>query len=219
MASVIGISVFTLKKCETRQAPLPPELAAVQCDGENRYYGRPKIAGARVTFLCIKKGLADAPALLRCDMTANPPICEDAGMLFLARDRSNKLFATHLEQLAKSTPARDDSGPHESAMIATFNTKPPQEQVKEEETNWKMPLGKVALPNGFTKIAGPTCSKTAVFDKASCHMDVKSASLYWRITIDARYKTGTHILEEDYRPDVEFWLGFLGKLVEDPAGK
>ena len=108
-------------------------------------------------------------------------------------------------------------------LTVTFRKGPPRQATFEEEaTDWKFLTddGKRFLPAGFTHVKGTLCDRNAsVLDSGICNREATSASLYWHVAVEIRRPRGERIEASEYREALEFWLGFLGKLVVDPAPK
>lgn len=194
---------------------LSPELQAVRCPPGRLDSAAGAFAEARVTFLCIPKELADKPHLLRCDLESRPMICDDEGSFVYTRTEAGKVLAgipRDAAELVRST-----------RLTVNFRKGPPRQSTfEEEETDWKFLTddGKRYLPAGFTQVKGTLCDRNAsVLDSGLCNLEARSASLYWHVAVELRRPSGERIEASEYREALEFWLGFLGKLVVDPAPK
>lgn len=194
---------------------LSPELQAVRCPPGRPESAAGAFADVRVTFLCIPKELADKPHLLRCDLESRPMICDDEGSFVYTRTEAGKVLAgipRDAAELVRST-----------RFTVNFRKGPPRQSTfEEEETDWKFLTddGKRYLPAGFTQVKGTLCDRNAsVLDSGICNLEARSASLYWHVAVEIRRPRGERIEAGEYREALEFWLGFLGKLVVDPAPK
>lgn len=194
---------------------LSPELQAVRCPPGRLDSAAGAFVEARVTFLCIPKELADKPHLLRCDLESRPMICDDEGSFVFTRTEAGKVLAgipRDAAELVRST-----------RLTVNFRKGPPRQSTfEEEETDWKFLTddGKRYLPAGFTQVKGTLCDRNAsVLDSGLCILEARSASLHWHVAVELRRPSGERIEAGEYREALEFWLGFLGKLVVDPAPK
>ncbi len=194
---------------------LAPELQAVRCPPGRPESAAGAFAEARVTFLCIPKDLADRPHLLRCDLESRPMVCDDEGSFVYTRTEAGRVLAgipRDGAELVRST-----------RLTVNFRKDPPRQPTfEEEETDWKFLTddGKRYLPAGFTQVKGTLCDRNAsVLDSGICNLEARSASLYWHVAVEIRRPRGERIEAGEYREALEFWLGFLGKLVVDPAPK
>jgi hypothetical protein len=197
------------------QVTLAPELKAVQCPPGRPESAAGAFANARVTFLCIPKELADKPHLLRCDLESRPMICDDEGAFVYTRTQAGKVIA--------GIPREGADLVRSSRLTVNFRKGPPRQSTfEEEETDWKFLTddGKRFLPAGFTQAKGTLCDRNAsVLDSGICNLEARSSSLYWHIAVEIRRPRGERVEASEYREALEFWLGFLGKLVVDPAPK
>lgn len=197
------------------QVTLAPELQAVQCPPGRPANAAGAFAGARVTFLCIPKDLADKPHLLRCDLESRPMICDDEGSFVYTRTESGKVLS--------GIPREGADLVRSTRLTVNFRKGPPRQSTFEEvETDWKFLTddGKRFLPAGFTMAKGTLCDRNAsVLDSGICNLEAQSASLYWHVAVEIRRPSGERIEASEYRKALEFWLAFLGKLVVDPAPK
>jgi hypothetical protein len=215
-ACCLALALAGCGKSGSKAKPaLPPELQSVQCPPGRAEHAAGAFAGARVTFLCIPKALADNPALLRCDLESSPRICEDAGSFIYSRTESGKVMA--------GIPREGADLVRSTRLTVNFRKDPPRERTfEEEETDWKFLTGdgKRYLPAGFTLEKGTLCDRSATaLDSGVCNLEASTASLYWHVAVEIRRPRGERIEASEYREALEFWLGFLGKLVADPAPK
>ena len=194
---------------------LAPELQAVQCPPGRPESAAGAFANARVTFLCIPKELADKPYLLRCDLESRPMICDDEGSFVYTRTQSGKVLA--------GIPREDADLVRSTRLTINFHKGPPRQATFEQaETDWKFLTddGRRYLPAGFTLVKGTLCDRNAsVLNSGICNLEARSSSLYWHVAVEIRRPRGERIEASEYRDTLEFWLGFLGKLVVDPAPK
>ncbi len=194
---------------------LSPEFQAVRCLPGRTDSAAGAFAGARVTFLCIPKELADKPHLLRCDLESRPMICDDEGSFVYTRTEAGKVLA--------GIPREGADLVRSTRLTVNFRKGPPRQSTFEEtETDWKFLTdeGKRYLPSGFTLVKGTLCDRNAsVLDSGICNLEAQSASLYWHVAVEIRRPRGERIEAGEYREALAFWLPFLGKLVVDPAPK
>jgi hypothetical protein len=218
LLAVLAVVLFpALAGCgkSKSKVTLSPELQAVQCPPGRPESAAGAFADARVTFLCIPKELADKPHLLRCDLESRPMICEDEGAFVYTRTEAGKVLS--------GIPREGADLVRSSRLTVNFRKGPPRQATfEEEETDWKFLTGdgKRYLPAGFTQVKGTLCDRNAsVLDSGICNLEARSSSLYWHIAVEIRRPRGDRIEASEYREALEFWLGFLGKLVVDPAPK
>ncbi len=204
--------------CGSKPAPLPPELAAVNCPKGHAAHAAATFGKARVTFVCISPELADTPYLLRCDRESRPMICEDAGSLVFSRRASGEVYIGTAQGLARPAAEDLEGGSH---LIVNFHAGPPRtETFAEEETDWRFLLkgARDLLPEGFVLVKGALCDrKTTVLNTGICNLEATTPSLYWHVSVAIHAPRGTPVFEEEYREALRFWLGHLGQLVRDPA--
>jgi hypothetical protein len=195
------------------QVTLAPELKAVQCPPGRTESAAGAFAGARVTFLCIPKELADKPHLLRCDLESRPMICDDEGAFVYTRTQAGKVLA--------GIPREGADLVRSTRLTVNFRKGPPRTPTFEEvETEWRFLTGdgKRYLPPGFTLVKGTLCDRAAtVLGDGTCNLEARSASLYWHISVSVLRPKGTPISREEYQGELEFWLKHLGRLVVDPS--
>lgn len=208
-----------LAGCGRKPPPLPAELKIVKCPTGRAEHAAGSFAKARVTFLCLDKSIADSPHLLRCDLESRPMICEDAGSFLYSRGADGAIYSGLLPGEYQRKP--DGEPPRGSRLSVNFRPGPPPNATFEEtETNWKFLLadGPSLLPRNFTFVKGVLCDRVAsVLSSGICNLEAKSASLYWHIAVQIHAEPGTPIEAGEYREELAFWLGFLDKLVADPA--
>jgi hypothetical protein len=219
---LLALLVASLGAC-SKPAPLAPELKAIRCPTNRPAHASANFANARVTFVCISRELAESPHLLRCDLESLPMICEDEGSLAFTRSAEGTVFAGYLPSGDPKRDPRDADFSGGSRLVVNFRKGPPRTATFEEvETDWRflMPEAGELLPPGFTLVKGALCDREAtVLNTGACNIEARSASLYWHIAVYILEEKGTPIAAEDYRAEMAFWLGHLGKMVADPAGK
>ena len=200
--------------------PLAPELLEIRCPVNRAEHGRAMFGNAEVTFVCIPKSIADAPALLRCDLDSSPMICEDAGSLTFTRGPDGKLYWGQGPKEFREDPSSAWGG---SRLVVNFHAWPPRTRTFDEvENEWRflMPEVKRLLPAGFTLEKGAVCDRNAtVLGSGGCNLEAKSASLHWNISVYVLAERGTPVSREEYRGEYEFWLGRLAAMVADPRNK
>jgi len=218
LLAILAVALLpTLAGCgkSKSKVTLSPDLLAVQCPPGRPASAAGAFADARVTFLCIPKELADKPHLLRCDLESRPMICDDEGAFVYTRTQAGKVVA--------GIPREGADLVRSSRLTVNFRKGPPRQSTfEEEETDWKFLTddGKRFLPSGFTQVKGTLCDRNAsVLDSGICNLEARSSSLYWHVAVEIRRPRGERIEASEYREALEFWLGFLGKLVVDPAPK
>lgn len=219
---LLALLVASLGAC-SKPAPLAPELKAIRCPTNRQAHASATFADARITFVCIPKELADSPHLLRCDLESRPMICEDEGSLVFTRSAEGTVFAGYLPTNDPKRDPPDADFSTGSRLVVNFRKGPPRTATFEEvETDWRFlyPAAGELLPAGFTLVKGALCDREAtVLNTGGCNIEARSASLYWHIAVYILEEKGTPIAAEDYRAEMAFWLGHLGKMVADPAGK
>lgn len=202
-----------------RPVPLDPELQAIRCPVNRPKHASATFVNARITFVCVSEELADSPYLLKCDLESHPMICEDDGSLLFSRSPEGVVYAGLLPgEHRRSDPEALHGG---SRLTVNFRKNPPRTSTfEEEETDWKFVIPGVgtSLPAGFTFVKGALCDrKSTVLATGVCNLEAKSPSLYWHVSVAIHAERGTPISEEEYRAELDRWLGLLGKLVKDPS--
>lgn len=217
--SLLLLFLAMLGGCQ-RQAPLPAELALIQCPADQSAHARGTFGKAELTFVCISKRLAGAPHLLRCDLESLPMICEDAGTFAFHRDDTGKVFSGSVQaRNAKGGLAAGEAFKG-SGLVVNFRNAPPNSGTFDEtETDWHflLPGGPEFLPAGFVFVKGTRCAReSTVLGTGTCNFEARSASLYWHFELSVPRERGTQIAPEEYAAELVFWRRIFAKLVVDP---
>lgn len=177
---------------------------------------------AQITFTCIGPDVAAKPALLRCDLTSHPMVCEDSATLIFDRDGAGVVRTTQQVHPAGESSAPGAGPTDDSQLIAYFHPNPPTTptfDATEDSWHFLLPGGQDALPPGFTFVKGTRCDREAtVLDTGICNIEAKTASLYWNISVSVHHKRGTPIDASEYRTELDRWMKVLGASVVDPKG-
>jgi hypothetical protein len=209
----------TLGACH-RGPPLTLELAAIRCPADRSEHARVMFGNAELTFVCISKARADNPAMLRCDPTSRPLICEDAGSFLFTRSEDGAAYSGLAPDPAKPSEAPTLETPHRSRLLVNFRNEQPGRptfDAVETPRSFLLVEGKELLPPQFTFVKGTLCDReTSVLNFGTCNLEARSASLYWHVAVSIPGKTGTPISPEQYRDELAFWLKRLGQMVVDP---
>jgi len=210
-----------LAACSKAPEPLAPELQAIRCPTNKTAHASGSFASGRVMFVCIAKEMAEAPHLLRCDLTSRPMICEDEGSLVFSRTPEGAVYPTYFPAGKRAMDVETMTGGWR--FTVNFRSGPPRTQTFEEvETDWRflIPEAGRLLPPGFTLVKGALCDrKTTVLSSATCNLEARSASLYWHIAVSYLGEPGVPVTAEEYKEEMAHWLKLLGLLVTDPAKK
>jgi len=219
---VLLVACACLTGCNPR-ASLAPELAAISCPADRAEHVSTRFAKAEVTFVCVTKEVVKKPALLRCDPNVGPQWCQDSfDRMVFSRLPGGKLvegapFNARGYQPGPVTDPETDRG--SMVEVSFYDKRPGKSDYEVGPRRYLRKPGQQRIPAGFTLVNGPLCDDVSnALSRGSCALELKSASLYWYITVSMPRPSGWEIDDSLYDKDLQMWLDLLGKMVVDPKG-
>jgi hypothetical protein len=214
------MTLGSLSAC--KKAPLPPELAAIECPAGQEEYAQGKFGNAKVMFVCIDKKLASKPELLRCDTDSIPLVCRDEGSILLARDSEMQVYSgtiVAIDDIRRPEDEKTDPDRRIAHVIIGFSAKPFTPTVNQDESAYEFELSGIEAlpPSGFTYTDHRLCDRLATpLNYGSCGLEMRSKSLYWRVTVSIARPRGEPISAEEYRDELTFWMEYVRLIVDEP---
>lgn len=219
---LLGFTLWSQRSAQ-RPAPLRAELAAIVCPPEQAEHAVGVFAKTRILFLCVDKKQASQPALLRCQQLSDvthPMTCEDSGSFHLSRSSAGQVFGSSIYHVKKRKGGNTDATEGDTEIIFDFSAIAPEETagVLETAREFALPDGGDFAPPGFTYVKSRKCDKSSTpLMMGSCGFEMKSESLYWKVTVNIIKPKGTPITAEEYRQELAFFMKYLPMLVTEPG--